>query len=64
MDELSQLAITIGTYSKCIRQSQCDTDLPFYAWTCMVYLAGRPYADIGPIIEKVEFTLHKSFPNV
>lgn len=64
MEVDNQIPITIGTYAKCIRSTDKPDDIPFYVWTCFVFVTGRPFCDLSVIIEKVEFTLHKSFPNV
>jgi hypothetical protein len=56
--------LVIGTYAKLLNPPSIPQETPLYSWTCFVYLAGRPFADLGQIIERVDFTLHKSFANV
>jgi transcription initiation factor IIF auxiliary subunit len=58
------IPIVIGTYAKLIKPAANPQELPLFSWTAIVYLAGRPWADLGMIVERVDFTLHKSFPNV
>lgn len=64
MEVDNQIPITIGTYAKCILSADKPDEIPSYAWTCFVYVKGHPFCDLSVIFDKVEFTLHKSFPNV
>ena len=50
------LPIVIGTYA---RKRSENPDV--YEWTCIVFDARNPYADIAHVIERVRFVLHKSF---
>jgi hypothetical protein len=50
------LPIVIGSYAR-----KRNENLDIYDWTCFVFDSRNPYADIGHVIEKVRFVLHKSF---
>ena len=54
----------LGSYAKLIKPKTSEEDMPLFKWTVMVYLAGSPSTDLSPIIERVDFILHKSFENV
>jgi hypothetical protein len=58
----TKVPIVFGSYAKKAKDSSADTVL--FTWSCGVYLDGLPFANLGPLIEKVDFTLHKSFENV
>jgi len=64
MPIVSSVPIVIGTYAKLIRQQTTPEDLPLYSWSCVLYIPGRPWADLSQIVDRVDFTLHKSFQNV
>ena len=58
------LPFVVGTYAKLLKPAPNETELPLFTWTCVLYLTGRPSADLSQYIERVEFTLHKSFATV
>lgn len=59
-----ELPITIGTYARIVKPASIEGDLNLFTWTCIMHVTGQPFGDAGEFIERVEFTLHKSFPNV
>ena len=64
MPIVTSIPIVIGTYAKLVKPPVTPDDLPLYTWSCVVYPSGRPWADMSRIVERVDFTLHKSFQNV
>lgn len=56
--------IVVGSYAKVVKPGVDEAQPPIFQWTCGVYPAGYPRSDLTPIIERVVFTLHKSFANV
>ena len=60
----AHIPIIIGTYAKMLRKGSNDSDLNLFQWTVLIHLDERPRCDLSHYLERVDFTLHKSFANV
>ena len=61
---MGELNLVVGTYAKIVKEPVEPADVTMYKWSCIVFPARSPQGDLSSVVEKVEFTLHKSFPNV
>ena len=64
MTTSNDVSLVIGTYAQLITPPEFVDGVRLFEWTCGVFPHGRPFADMSSIVERVEFTLHKSFENV
>jgi hypothetical protein len=63
-DECRRIPIVIGSYSRMLRTSGEESELPLFEWTVILHPAFGIRGDLSPYIERVDFSLHKSFPDV